>query len=288
MSYATHDAGLGTAYERLAVYGLLERWFRQRPVKTVLEGPVDAMAGIPGLHLVGLARLGCEVTVALPSAEALETVRRVYALLGVADRLRTVEASAERLPEGGFDLVLTYNALPVVSAWQGYLARVAQRARKYLVVSVTNPSSYGVYIRKAQRLTEAAREPELFDHAATQPCVLEPVLESFGVVVEHDYLDCPWWPDLFVPTGERLLEASLKRIPMLGRRLGERLAAGSEDPYRYGPESFPLFAGVEGHEALVSALKRHPVFDGDRPRALKTLFGHHHAYLVEKAGARAE
>ncbi len=146
---AHHDVGLGTAYERWAVYRLLGKWLETREIATALEGPVDGMAGIPGLHLVPAAARGARVTVLVPDAPAAETVRGVYATLGLADRL-DVRASAA-WPEETFDLVLTYNALPSVLDWKGYLAEAAARARRHLFV-VTHPASYGVFVRKALRL----------------------------------------------------------------------------------------------------------------------------------------
>ena len=75
---ASVDVGLGTAYERVAVYRLLDRWLRGRGIATAFEGPLDNMAGIPGLHLIGLARRGARVTVALGEPRWLDNVRAIY------------------------------------------------------------------------------------------------------------------------------------------------------------------------------------------------------------------
>src|ERR1017187_5133425 len=105
------DVGLGTAYERLAVYALLDRWFADAGLRSALEGPVDGMAGMPGLHLIGLARQGTNVTVPLPDTRALEIVRRTYRWLGIEERLTTLCTADPLEIPGQFDLVLTYNAL---------------------------------------------------------------------------------------------------------------------------------------------------------------------------------
>lgn len=281
------DVGLGTAYERVAIYHLFERWAENRNIETALEGPTDGMAGIPGLHLLGLARKGTRVTVALPDTEALDTVRAIYRLHGVEDRLTTLEVLGDEstLP-GNYDLVLTYNALPLVENWRSYLERLAERASRFFLVSVTNPYSYGVGIRKLQRLVESAREPELFDHDSIRPSVLGPFLDRFGCIVEHEHLDCPWWPDLFVPTGQTLIGATLTRLPIVGEWIAARIPSespqrnGAPEPYLYGRDRFPLFEDGPGYEELAAALKRHPVFDG-KGALLGRLFGHHHAYLIQ-------
>jgi hypothetical protein len=281
------DVGLGTAYERVAIYRLFERWAKNRDIETALEGPIDGMAGIPGLHLLSLARRGTRVTVALPDNEALDIVRAVYRLQGVEDRLTTlpVFGDASTLP-GSYDLVLTYNALPLVGDWRSYLHRLAQRTRRFFLVSVTNPYSYGVGIRKLQRLVESSRKPELFDHESVRPSVLGPFLPRFGSIVEHAHLDCPWWPDLFVPTGQTLAQATLTRFPIIGEWFAAHASSkaqkrnGAAKPYLYGPDRFPLFSDGPGYKELATALKRHPVFD-DKGALLGRLFGHHHAYLIQ-------
>jgi hypothetical protein len=278
-SFARADVGLGTAYERLAVYRLLDRWFGHRLPATALEGPVDGMAGMPGLHLLGLARRGVNVTVALPDAGALAGVEAVFRSAGAPSRLRTLQPSAGQMPEGRYELVLSYNALPLVPDWRSYLAALAGLAGRFLVVAVTNPASYGVSIRKAQRRLERRRRQELFDHESTRTSVLEPELARMGRIAEHAYFDCPWWPDLFVATGERLLGASLKSLPGIGSFL-DTFAAKGPDPYRHTGDRFPMFEGLPGHSELLRALRRHPTFDGLGKRAGRA-FGHLHAYLVE-------
>jgi len=287
LKLARVDVGLGTAYERVAIYRLFERWAENRQIKTALEGPIDGMAGIPGLHLLGLARRGTHVTVALPDTAGLDIVRSIYRLHGVEDRLTTIEVvgNESTLP-GNYDLVLSYNALPLVGNWRSYLESLAKHASRFLLVSVTNPYSYGVGIRKLQRLLESPREPELFDHDSVRPSVLGPFLNRLGRIVEHGHLDSPWWPDLFVPTGQTLAGATLARLPIVGKwasargRSGGPQHNGAPQPYLYGRDRFPLFGDNPDHQELAAALKRHPVFDG-KGALLGHLFGHHHAYLVQ-------
>jgi len=281
---ARRDVGLGTAYERWAVYELLKTWLGPLGVSTALEGPVDGMAGIPGLHLIPAAVRGARVTVAVSDAEAAEVVRGVYRTVGVEDRL-DVRVSAD-WPEGSWDLVLAYNALPSVPDWRSYLSDAARRARRRLLVSVTHPASYGVFLRKTLRLVQPGPRPlELFDHPSTKPRALEPELERHGRIVGDAYVDCPWWPDLFVETGETLLTGTLSRLPFGGRyRRGPAAAAPPRDgaePFLYGPGRFPFFGGAGWAEELEPALRRHPNLEGTRFRALAGLLAHHRIRAVE-------
>jgi hypothetical protein len=243
------------------------------------------MAGIPGLHLIPAAALGARVTVIVPDDAGAEVVRGVYRTVGLEDRLDARTGAA--WPEEAFDLVLTYNALPSVHDWRGYLAEAAARARRRLVVSVTHPASYGVFIRRAVRLLQPGESSvELFDHPSTSPRVLEPELRRFGRIAEDDYVDCPWWPDLFVETGETLLTGTLSRLPFGARfKRGPAAAApepGSQEPFLYGPGRFPFFGGAGWTDELEPALQRHPNLDGSRFRAVAGLFAHHRIRGVQR------
>src|SRR5580693_1597655 len=79
MQVIEHDRGLGTAYERWCFYQLMTRWAEDYGVESALEGPVDGMAGVRGVHCAGLARSGVRVVAALPSEPSAEIARGVYA-----------------------------------------------------------------------------------------------------------------------------------------------------------------------------------------------------------------
>jgi hypothetical protein len=279
--FPKQDWGLGTAYERVAVYRLLDQWLATRSIRSAFEGPIDGMAGIPGIHFMGQARRGTPVEVGLTDRDALENVRRIYESMGLSDRLTTRYCDPDApLPERAWDAVLTYNAFPLIADWRGLLERVARASRRWVIVAVTNPVSYGAMIRKAIRVVEPSKKMELFDHESTRPDVIELELRKIGRIASHAYFDCPWWPDLFVDAGESLLGSTLKRLPVIGpaflARKGERGAAPTD--FVYGAGRFPLL----DHDAeLDAALARHPAFDR-APQPIAKMFGHLHAYLVER------
>jgi len=284
-SPARRDVGLGTAYERWAVYDLLGKWLAEESPSTALEGPVDGMAGIPGLHLLPVAARGTRVTVIVPDEEGVEVVRGVYRTVGLEDRLDARAGAA--WPEETFDLVLTYNALPSVPDWKRYLAEAAAHARGRLVVSVTHPASYGVFLRRTLRLAQPGEKPlELFDHPSTSPRTLEPELRRYGRIARDAFVDCPWWPDLFVETGETLLTGTMSRLPFGARfRRGPVAAAPStpgREPFLYGPGRFPFFGGEGWADELQPALQRHPNLEDSRFRALASLLAHHRIRSVER------
>ncbi|MCZ7678473.1 MAG: hypothetical protein M5U28_06755 [Sandaracinaceae bacterium] len=125
--------------------------------------------------------------------------------------------------------------------------------------------------RRGLRLFERGRRgPELFEHPACDPAVLEPELGALGVVERRAFVDCPWWPDLFVDPGETLLGATAARLSGSGR-------GPARTPYDYGPADFP-WAGAPPPR-LARALALHPGFDAF-PSPVASIFAHHRAYLL--------
>jgi hypothetical protein len=285
---AEQDVGLGTAYERVAIYDLFDRWSAGRHIETAAEGPLDGMAGIAGLHLMGLARRGVRVTVNLPDEDGLSRVRAIYARQGLADRLTTRRAPTDAVPTGPVDLVVSYNALPYVPDWRAYLARLLAIEARWFFVVVSNPVSYGTFLRRAQRTLRGEKVQELFDHEVTRRSVIEPLLERGGRIVQHQYLDCPWWPDFLLPARKNLAGDALafaRRLAVAASLSGGRSAArGSSDPegarYVFGAARYPFFEDAEGFDELRRSMRMHPVFDR-APEPLARFFGHLHGYLVE-------
>jgi hypothetical protein len=274
-----NDRGLGTAYERWCFYQRMQAWAQEYGVQSVLEGPLDGMAGIRSVHSVGLARQGVRVVAAVRSEEARALAERVYARAApgghVEVRVVADEAAVGELPPS--DMVLVYHALPFARDWRKYLATLGALATKLLVVATCNPHNWG--FTTVRWLGGPAAPPEWTAET------LAPALWSLGRVREHVYFDAPWWPDLPVAPGQSLTDR-LKQLAFGkgGARFstptpetGARLAA----KYVYGPERWPYFGGPGWLEELEPALLRHPAMEGASERVVKRM-AHLHAFVVDR------
>lgn len=276
------DRGLGTAYERWCFYQLVDKWAAEYGVETALEGPVDGMAGVSGVHCVGLARRGVRVTVATTREEKAIIARGVYAAEGVADRVdvRVVAdpmRAAEVLPPA--DMVIAYHSVSLVDDWRAYLHAVAKLARKVLVVTECNPDNWGFAAVRTLAKLRGRRDLEPPETWRTD--VLAPELWSLGRVRDHVYFDAPWWPDLPVSPGQSLLDrarqlAGDRRARFTGDVEQARLAAR----FVYGPGRWPYFGGPGWVDELFPAIIKHPGFEGLRGR-LRPRIAHLHAFVVD-------
>jgi hypothetical protein len=270
-----HDRGLGTAYERWCFYQLVEKWAAEYSITSALEGPVDGMAGVRGVHFAGLARAGVHVTATVSNDPCATVARGVYETVapGKSVDVRVVDPRRlEGLPES--DMVLVYHALPFVEDWRGYLRTLAKLARKLLVVATCNPDNWGF---TAVSLIGRASAPDVW-----RVETLAPALWELGHVRDHVYFDAPWWPDLPVAPGQSLRDR-LKQ--MFVRRGGARFAppesgAVLASKYVYGPGRWPYFGGSGWTDDLQPALLRHPAFEGSKGNLVRRM-AHLHGFVVD-------
>jgi hypothetical protein len=275
------DRGLGTAYERYCFYQRLDAWAQEFGVESLLEGPIDGMAGVAGVHGVGLARRGVKVVSAVPSEEHARVARGIYASVNAPVDVRVVADEAFRdLPRS--DMVICYHAHVFVDDWRGYLKRAAALARKVLVVTVCNPDNWGVaVIRSLARLrgVSGMEAPESWKKQ-----VLGPELWKLGRVRQHDYFDCPWWPDLQVSAGQSLTDR-LKRMTSARKKSFHFTDTPEEsqlaEKYAYGAGRWPYFGGAGWVDELLPGLLRHPCFEGARSPKVRARTAHLHAFVVD-------
>lgn len=271
------DRGLGTAYERYCVYQMLDRWASKYEVGSLLEGPLDGMAGIPGTHGVGLARRGVDVVSVVSSDRQAEVTRAVYAHCGARADVRVAgEAALPELPRA--DLVVAYHPFAFTPDWRSYLRRVAALAKKAFVVAVCNPDNWGfvgVGALAALRTGRTLRAPDPWytEHLA-------PELWELGRVREHVYFDAPWWPDLPVAPGQSLLDRAKKLFRRGPQTFTRDVAPKLATSFVYGAEKWPYLGGEGWHEELLPALLKHPTFEGASPK-LRRRAAHLHAFVVD-------
>ncbi len=282
MQIVEHDRGLGTAYERVQFYELVDRWATEYGIESAAEGPYDGMAGVSGVHLAGLARRGIPVVSVVRSNEHAGIARSVYRTAGTKHVELLVAGCGDAvslMPSS--DMVLAYHAFEMVDDWRRLLQDLAGKARKILVVTTCNPSNWGVSLLRI--LGRVRGVAGLNPPDAWRADVLAPVLWELGRVREQAYFDCPWWPDLQVSPGQSLVDRGQKLL--LGRR--ERLAftaSGSDSQlsarHVYGAECWPYFRGSAGSDELATALRRHPTFDS-AALPIRRVMAHLHAFVVD-------
>ena len=114
------------------------------------------VGGGSGNFAVPLARLGHDVTVVDPSADALATLNRRAETAGVGPRVHGVQGDGDRLhevvstePDGGYDLALCHSVLEVVDDPAATLRELARALRPGGTASVASANRAGAVLARA-------------------------------------------------------------------------------------------------------------------------------------------
>ncbi|WP_409332047.1 class I SAM-dependent methyltransferase [Trujillonella humicola] len=198
------------------------------------------VGGGSGTLAVPLARLGHEVTVVDPSADALATLRRRADTAGVGDAVQAVQGDGDRLHElplaggdgGNYDLALCHAVLEVVDDPGVTLREVARAVRSGGTVSVATANRAGAVLARALggHPTEALA---LLDDRDPAPGRTRPAARRFDpdallALVRDAGLAPGEWRGVSIVAD--LLDAASGADSDAVRRLELRLAATS--PYR--------------------------------------------------------
>jgi hypothetical protein len=280
------DFGLGSAYERYALYGWLRATLKKwnGAAFTGVEGFYDSFAGLPGLHLMPLAEAGGHVTVACRNQEMAEKVRGVYDRVGLLSRLQTVIArEPDALAGRQFDLAFLFNPFPFVEDWTGLLAQTAKLSTRYLLVSVCSRNSYGIIFRRLlKKIRPSSGEGlDLFDHSTSDQAFFRRHLGDLGKVTEEVSFDAPWWPDFYGGPGDTVLSWMLKQVGAKPNPTSSKRRPPNN--HCYGLECFPYFEKTsEALRNLEKKLSRHPTFDHLPEGLIKSFFAHHRIFVVRR------
>jgi 2-polyprenyl-3-methyl-5-hydroxy-6-metoxy-1,4-benzoquinol methylase len=198
------------------------------------------VGGGSGNFAVPLARLGHDVTVVDPSADALATLRRRAENAGVAERVHGTQGDGDLLHEvlpaagdgGGFDLALCHSVLEVVDDPAVTLTEIARALRPGGQVSVATANRAGAVLARVLS-GHPVEAKALLEDRDPAPGRAKPVRRRFAPtellgLVEAAGLQARPWRGVSVVAD--LLDAASGADPDAVRAL--ELALAEQSPYR--------------------------------------------------------
>jgi hypothetical protein len=278
MTHKAYDIGLGTTYERFALNAWLMQSMGEYPLRTVLEGPGDGMAGILGLNSLVFGRQRIRVVVVLEDMMAIDLARKGWRSQHCLDCVQFLCSPGGRIPIAAdqFDLVWNFNRLPFYDP-RALVVEMVRLSRRYVALVVPNRRNYGFPARRLYHRRTRLPWPH-GNTAVMDPGTVRGLLEEAGLrVLEVRWLDVPWWPDILDPT-----EWFSAMVPG-ARRL---LSHDQRDRYCRGPEDLPYFDPL-AYADLHQRMHRLGWLERVLPALLQVPFAHHFAVLAVKESADA-
>lgn len=268
------DEGLGTVYERLVLDDFFRRWIQTHNIRRVLEAPIYGMTGLTGINSFEFVRQGASLTLVADKQEHLDESRRLWQLLGLADRVdfRLVEdLSALPFADRSFDFVWNFAALWHLQDAPALVEELARVSSNLVFISVQNTRQPGFFLRKH------FIDRELFATVHERWLRLGPVKEQLRnhsmAVLKEGVFDVPPFPDTAMPVG-RLLERLKLRKPRSAAQAAQKRWSWNIVKHYAGQDP-----GLRERVGKFMFLERSPL-----PTALKALWAHHRFVLAGRSG----
>jgi len=217
--YDQFDDGLGGAYERIALFRVLDQWAKKLEVKKVLELNATFICGVPAFNSLLLAMAKYEVTIMVHSRDYKEALK-IWKKAGYPSKVKIVEWNNDlKTPfeNNSFDLV--WNHL-VVEQYDDpdplQLIKEMKRISKKLVYTSTlNPHGLGYWLHLLAH--KILKKP--WDHGSLKYMLisqLKKIYQEAGLkILDSGGVDCPPWLD----TGDSQVQGSMTYVKnALGKR----------------------------------------------------------------------
>jgi len=203
--------GLGSSYERIVLNQKLELFVQKFQITTVLEAPSFGFTGISGINSMGLARIGCQVTLVDHDQERLKKIENIWEKVHLPLQAIYVE-QYNSLPfaNNSFDFSWNFAAIWFVEDLWGFLSELSRVSRKVIAIFVPNRLGLGYVI---QKLSSKHELESYFHEEHIIPKNIKKLMTKLGWrLVEEDFIDCPPWPDIGMPKEKFLERLKLKHL----------------------------------------------------------------------------
>ena len=273
MTIRENDLGLGTIYERFALYDWLEILLKKYEINSVLEGPGDGLTGIPGLNSLVFGREGVHTIVALGSSRAVSLARRGWRTNAPGANVDFVLTANGRLPfkAESFDLVWNFNRLPFFPLKE-LLSEMGAVSKNLVLIFVPNRRNYGYWLRRLHH--RKTGRPWIYGNIEDWNLrnVIAVVEDQNLKVLETCYIDAPWWPDII-----DIRQFMIDFIPLLDGLIPAR----NQENNRWQPENLPYF-DIKKFQEVHHRIDRLSFIERMRSTTIKRIFAHHLGILAYK------
>lgn len=259
------DEGLGSSYERIVINHKLAELCKKYEVTKLLESPSFGFTGISGINSFSAAKAGIELTITDHNRERLNLIEEFWLKYKMPISTKMVE-KYEELPfeKNQFEMSWNFSAMWFTDNLYKSLSELCRVTTKAIFISVPNRTGLG-YL--SQKILEKEELSKYLNEENIIPKNIISQMDKLGwKLIETDYIDCPWWPDIGMP------KAKFLKIFGLGWLLKNR---------EHQPISI-MDHYTEKDMEFTKKMMKHYWFEKNIPNFIKKIWSHHKYYLFEK------
>lgn len=205
------DEGLGSSYERVVINLKFDELIKKYDLKSCLETPSFGFTGISGINSMWLSHQGLDVKIIDNDKERINLIKQVWDEIQLPveliyqDNLDTIP-----LKDKSIDFAWNYSALWFIDDLEKYLNELNRTVSKVIMLCVPNRSGLG-YL--SQKYLTGVKLRNFLNEDNIIPKNFIPILNNLGwKLVDHNYFDCPPWPDIGMGKEELLGKIGLGKL----------------------------------------------------------------------------
>lgn len=264
------DEGLGSSYERVVLNNKLLELCRKYQVSNLLESPSFGFTGISGINSFAAAQNGISTYLTDHDQSRIDLIAKLWSNYKSKCQINYLTDYGD-LPfaDKQFELSWNFSALWFTQDLSQALSEMSRCTSKAIFICVPNRSGLG-YL--SQRFLGKSELTNLLNEENILPHKIISSLQNLGWdLVEYDYIDCPWWPDIGMPKA--------KFFKIFG--LGWLFPKKSHQP-------ISIMDYYSGHDPYFpDKMLKHYWFEKILPNILKKIWAHHKYFLFEPTNQRS-
>lgn len=267
--YSNPDEGLGSTYERFMINRVLIKALRHFNVKTVLEAPSFGFTGMSGINSVPYALKACEVTLMDHDQKRIEYIEKTWKELNLdLKTIFTEDYLKIDRPDNYFDLSWNFSALWFVSDLSAFLKELDRVTRKVILIMVPNQTGIG-YIQQ-KYFGQDDLKKYLNEDFIKIPRIKSEMKSLGWSLLNHEYIDCPLWPDIGMSK-----EDFLKKL-----HLSALLPKQKVQHVKKAVTILDYYSGKE--PSMEKQFAAYEFFEKHAPETFKRFWAHHQFLLFTK------
>lgn len=267
--YSNPDEGLGSTYERFIINNVLYKVIKHFKISTVLEAPSFGFTGMSGINSMGLALNKCDITLLDHDQTRIDYIKKTWDQFNLPlDILFTEDYSKLNFADKSFDMSWNFSALWFVKDLKAFLTELDRVSKKVILLMVPNQTGIG-YLQ--QKHTGHDDLKKYLNEDCIKVKNIKKEMSNLGwKPINHQYIDCPLWPDIGMSKEDFLKKFNLDFIL----------------PKNKAEQTKPALTILDFYSGKIPSMekemKKYEFFEKHAPDSFKKIWSHHQYLLFIK------
>ncbi len=262
------DEGLGSSYERIVLNNKLLKVVDENEINSLLEVPSFGFTGLSGINSVAVAKTGVDVRIIDNDSRRCALIENIWERLGESAKIEyNPDFNLASYEDDSIDMSWNFSAMWFLEDIESFIYNLTRVTKKVVMICVPNVTGLGYLSQKASGKEDLAKL--LNEHFINRELIVSLMLKNNWQLIDHDYIDCPPWPDIGM-SKEKFL-----------KKLGLGMLVKEKQEVKEPTTILDYYNGV--NPKFAEEMMQFYWLEKYAPRVFKRFWAHHY-YLIFKPG----